>query len=274
MLRKILQFVAVVLLVAGLSFLLFPPVSNSIGKQIAKDQAQTFTEKLEHVITEDDDGGTGVTEKTFAKAYEKGEVDKEGYPVDAEGKRTSSTPVVFKMDLDRLHRDSIAYNEALKHAQGSRFSENIDNNELAALNLADYGIFDGIYGYVEAPDIDMTLPLYLGTSDWNMSYGAAHMTNTSLPIGGTSTNAVAAGHTGYVGRIFFDNIRYLDIGDRVYVRNFWETLTYEIAETRIVAPNQSEGVFIREGEDLFTMFTCIPAGDGTFGRYLVTCKRV
>ena len=274
MVRKILQFVAVILLVAGLCFLLFPPVSNTIGKEIAKEQAQTFTKKLEHIITEEDDGGTGVTEKTFAKALEKGEVDKEGYPIDEEGKRTYDAPVVFQMDLDRLRRDSAAYNEQLKTEQGRRFSEDVDNNELVALNLSDYGVFDGIYGYIEAPDIGLTLPIYLGTSEWNMSYGAAHMANTSLPLGGADTNAVAAGHTGYVGRIFFDNIRNLDIGDRVYVHNFWETMPYGVAETHTVAPHESEDLFIRKGEDMFTMFTCIPAGDGTFGRYIVTCKRV
>ena len=55
----------------------------------------------------------------------------------------------------------------------------------------------------------MRLPIYLGANSSNMSYGAAHMSATSLPIGGKNTNAVLAGHTGYIGRIFFDNLRNL-----------------------------------------------------------------
>ena len=160
------------------------------------------------MISDDSDAGTGITQKTYADALKAGEIDSEGYAVDKEsGKRTSSVPVVFKADLDRLKRDSIAYNEDLKKTQGSKFNGSGDFNGKSALDLRDYGIYDGVYGYVSAPSIDMLLPIYLGTSDSNMSYGAAHMTFTSLPIGGADTNAVIAGHTGYVGRIFFDNLR-------------------------------------------------------------------
>lgn len=77
-----------------------------------------------------------------------------------------------------------------------------DTYSQAAVNLEDYGITDGIYGYVTAETINMRLPIYLGANSSNMSYGAAHMSATSLPIGGKNTNAVLAGHTGYIGRIF------------------------------------------------------------------------
>ena len=100
------------------------------------------------------------------------------------------------------------------------------------------------------------------------------MTFTSLPIGGADTNAVIAGHTGYVGRIFFDNLRSLNIGDRITVRNFWETLTYEVSEKNTFKPNESAAAFIKEGEDLFTMFTCTPSASGDFDRFFVKCRRV
>ena len=66
-----------------------------------------------------------------------------------------------------------------------------------------------------------------------MSYGAAHMSATSLPIGGKNTNAVLAGHTGYIGRIFFDNLRNLKIGDWVSITNYWDTLNYKVVETKV-----------------------------------------
>ena len=272
--KKILIIIAVVLLLAGLGFLLFPPVSNFIGKQIAKGQAEAFDYKISHMITEDDDGGTGVTEKTYAAALEAKQIDRQGYPVNSSGNRTSDKPVVFKADLDRLRRDSIAYNEDLKQSQGSKFSESRDYNSVSALNLRDYGIYDGIYGYISAPSIDMTLPIYLGTSDENMSYGAAHMTYTSLPLGGRDTNSVAVGHTGYVGRIFFDNIRNFNIGDKIKVRNYWETMTYEVVEMNSFKPYESASAFISEGEDLFTLSTCTPLSDGDYGRFFVKCRRV
>ena len=273
--KLILIIIASILLLAGLALLLFPPISNYIGKQKARHKTEDYEKTLTYVISEDSDAGTGITQKTYADALKAGEVDSEGYAVDKEsGKRTSSVPVVFKADLDRLRRDSIAYNEDLKKTQGSKFNGSGDFNGKSALDLRDYGIYDGVYGYVSAPSIDMLLPIYLGTSDSNMSYGAAHMTFTSLPIGGADTNAVIAGHTGYVGRIFFDNLRSLNIGDRITVRNFWETLTYEVSEKNTFKPNESAAAFIKEGEDLFTMFTCTPSASGDFDRFFVKCRRV
>ena len=273
--KLILIIIASILLLAGLTLLLFPPVSNYIGKQKARHKTEDYEKTLTYVISEDSDAGTGITQKTYADALKAGEIDSEGYAVDKEsGKRTSSAPVLFKADLDRLRRDSIAYNEDLKKTQGSKFNGSGDFNGKSALDLRDYGIYDGVYGYVSAPSIDMLLPIYLGTSDSNMSYGAAHMTFTSLPIGGADTNAVIAGHTGYVGRIFFDNLRSLNIGDRITVRNFWETLTYEVSEMNTFKPNESAAAFIKEGEDLFTMFTCTPSASGDFDRFFVKCRRV
>lgn len=273
--KLILIIIASILLLAGLALLLFPPVSNYIGKQKARHKTDDYEKTLTYVISEDSDAGTGITKKTYADALKAGEIDSEGYAVDKEsGKRTSSVPVVFKADLDRLKRDSIAYNEDLKKTQGSKFNGSGDFNGKSALDLRDYGIYDGVYGYVSAPSIDMLLPIYLGTSDSNMSYGAAHMTFTSLPIGGADTNAVIAGHTGYVGRIFFDNLRSLNIGDKITVRNFWETLTYEVSEKNTFKPNESAAAFIKEGEDLFTMFTCTPSASGDFDRFFVKCRRV
>ena len=272
--RVILIVIASVLLVAGLALVLFPPISNHINKRIAHEKTENFEKTLTYIISDESDAGTGVTKKTYAEAREAGEVDDEGYAVDKSGSRTSDAPVLFKADLDRLWRDSKAYNEELKTSQGSRFNGSGDFNGRTALDLRDYGIFNGIYGYVSAPSIDMLLPIYLGTSDSNMSYGAAHMTYTSLPIGGVDTNAVIAGHTGYVGKIFFDNLRELNIGDKVTVRNFWDTLTYEVIEKNTFKPNESAAAFIEDGEDLFTMFTCTPSTSGDFDRYFVKCRRV
>ena len=272
--RRVVLIIAIVLLLAGLGFLLFPPVSNWYGKQVAHGQAEGFERALENVVTADDtqNNNTGVTEKTFAAALQKKQIDSEGYPIDENGARKSNTRVLFQADLDRLRRDSLAYNEELKANQGSKFVEG-ESRDFPALNLENYGVFDGIYGYVSAPSIDMELPIYLGASDWNMSYGCAHMTFTSLPLGGMDTNCSVAGHTGYIGRIFFDNIQYLNPGDKVYVKNFWETLTYEVVSTDIVRPNESQHIYIEKGSDLFTMFTCTPYDEESWGRYFVVCRR-
>ena len=89
--------------------------------------------------------------------------------------------------------------------------------------MSRYGL-NNLYGYLSAPSIDLYLPVYLGANDSMMSYGAAHLSGTSLPIDEKNTNVAIAGHTGYIGRIFFDNIKRLDLGDTVSFTNYWETI--------------------------------------------------
>ena len=176
-------------------------------------------------------------------------------------------------NIKRLRKDSLAYNENLKENQNALLVEAYSYQQ-PAFDLTEYGINDNIYGYVTAPSIDLNLPIYLGANDSAMSYGAAHLTYTSLPTGGESTNVALAGHTGYVGRVFFDNIFKLKIGDEINVRNYWTTLSYKVKETKIVPPFQSENVYISEGKNLLTLITCISDGKGGFNRYLVICEAV
>ena len=261
--RKIVTGVAIVMLVAGIGLFMFPIVSNFIGTQIANSETEKFDSQLENLV---DDG------LTFDDAHEQGKVDGEGYLLDENGNRKSDNPVVFKVDLDRLYKDSVEYNENLKTNQSSLL---IDDYAYAqpSLDLQSYGISDGIYGYVSAESINMKLPIYLGANDATMSYGAAHLTYTSLPLGGKNTNTVLAGHTGYIGRIFFDNLRNLQIGDEVKLRNYWDTLTYKVVETKVCKPNQSQDIFIKKDRDLLTMITCISNNSGGFDRYYVICER-
>ena len=58
-----------------------------------------------------------------------------------------------------------------------------------SFDLTEYGIDDGVFGVLEIPAIDLSMPVYLGATEENMAKGAAHLSNTSLPIGGMDTNA-------------------------------------------------------------------------------------
>ncbi len=261
--RKIIVVIASLMLVAGLGLLLFPVVSNFIGTKISEAETECFENQASNVIMD----------MSFEEAVENGVVDEEGYPIDENKKRTSDTRLVFDVDIKRLFEDSIEYNSGLKNNQSSQI---IGDDAFAdpVLDLKSYGVMDGIYGYVSAPTIGMKLPIFLGASDANMSYGVGHMTYTSLPIGGNNTNTVLAGHTGYIGRVFFDNLRNLAIGDRVTLRNYWTSLEYQVVETKICEPNEAEDVLIKDGKDLLTMITCISGGRGITNRYYVICERV
>ena len=110
-------------------------------------------------------------------------------------------------------------------------------------------------------------------NDFNMASGAAHMTCTSLPVGGNSTNCVLSGHSGYIGRIFFDYIPNLSIGDEITVENYWNTLTYKVIDKQIHKKDESADCYITEGRDLLTLITCVSNGRGGFDRFYLISER-
>ena len=99
-----------------------------------------------------------------------------------------------------------------------------------AANLTAYGIADEVFGVLEIPAMDLTMPIYLGASDEHLAAGTAVLGQTSVPIGGDSTNAVIAGHRGWQGADYFRYIDLLQVGDEVTVTNLWEKLTYTLAD--------------------------------------------
>ena len=275
--KKILTVIAVILLLAGIGFLLFPPVSNYVGQKKADAIVADFDKSVENVsetVTTED----GEVISSLEEAEEAGYVDDEGYPVTSVsyrggrngGKTEYGSRTVFKKDLDRLLKDSLAYNEKLLTGQGTEDTTQYDK---PVFDLKEYGIEDNIYAYISIDAINMRLPVYLG-ADYNiLSSGAAHLYGTSLPVGDNSANCAIAGHTDYAGRIFFDNIRKLEKGDTVDVTTFWDTVEYEVIDHKVINPYESNDLLIQKDRQLLTLITCTYVSGSDFDRYLVICER-
>ncbi len=145
--------------------------------------------------------------------------------------------------------------------------------ETPAADLVAYGIEDEIIGVLEIPTMELTMPVYLGASDDHLAAGAAVLGNTSAPIGGDNTNCVIAGHRGWRGADYFRHIDRLQVGDTVTLTNLWETLTYTVADIRIIQPHEVDKIKIQQGRDLLTLLTCHPYASGGRERYVVYCER-
>ena len=162
----------------------------------------------------------------------------------------------------------------LRLAQDQSGLDSVDSYEAPGLNLEGYGLgADNPVGYIEIPAMDVTLPLYLGASRAHMNDGATVLGQTSMPIGGISTNCVIAAHRGWNGKAMFRDVELLQEGDLVYLTNLWETLTYQVTRISIIWPDEVEAVAIQQGQDMVTLLTCHPYIVGTH-RYLVYCQRV
>ena len=146
--------------------------------------------------------------------------------------------------------------------------------EETAADLTTYGVADEIIGVLEIPAMELTMPVYLGASDAHLAAGAAVLGNTSVPIGGNSTNCVIAGHRGWRGADYFRHIDRLQVGDIVTLTNLWETLTYIVADIQIIQPHEVDKIKIQQDRDLLTLLTCHPYASGGRERYVVYCEKL
>ena len=146
--------------------------------------------------------------------------------------------------------------------------------EETAADLTTYGVADEIIGVLEIPAMELTMPVYLGASDAHLAAGAAVLGNTSVPIGGNSTNCVIAGHRGWRGADYFRHIDRLQVGDIVTLTNLWETLTYTVADIQIIQPHEVDKIKIQQDRDLLTLLTCHPYASGGRERYVVYCEKL
>lgn len=136
------------------------------------------------------------------------------------------------------------------------------------LNLAG----DGVMGELIIPTIGVDLPIYHYTDENSLSRGVGHVVNTSVPIGGASTHAVLAGHTGLPTATMLDRLDELASGDWFIIRVLGEDHAYRVYSTEVVLPEKVESLSVERDRDLVTLVTCTPYGVNTH-RLLVHAER-
>ena len=243
MARKIIIGIMVLVFLAGLFFFLYPHVEGALIDRTIRENAEGFHSRVEIQPT------TGTSTVII----------------------DTTEPTEEQLYPD-LWADMVSYNEAI-FAEGQAGLSCAYDYQKPSFILADYGLADEVFGVISIPAMDLNMPIFLGATEKHMAEGAAHMSQTSLPIGGNNTNCVIAGHRGYGGASYFRYIEKLKIGDTVAITNLWETLEYRVVQIKIIYPNEVEEILIQEGRDLLTLLTCHPYASGGKQRYLVICER-
>ena len=244
-LRAFLIALMLLVFAAGLAFLLYPSLWGAAVDQKISLNAQGFLNRDETAPTIPD---VIVT------------VDS---PTESEETR----------DYPELWADMVRYNEAI-YTQGQAGLSCEYDYQKPSFTLTQYGLADEVFGVISIPAMELEMPIFLGATEQHMAEGAAHLSQTSLPIGGTNTNSVIAGHRGYNGASYFRYIDKLNVGDLVSVTNLWERLTYRVCEIKIIDPHDVTEILIQPGRELLTLLTCHPYASGGRQRYVVYCERV
>lgn len=130
-----------------------------------------------------------------------------------------------------------------------------------------------VMGSVDYPGVDISLPVYHGTSDEVLAKGAGHLYGSSLPIGGPGTHSVLTSHSGLAKAALFTPLTKARTGEVFTVTVLGETHHYRVDSIETVLPNETDALQIEDGTDAVTLITCVPVGINSH-RLLVKGERI
>ena len=162
-------------------------------------------------------------------------------------------------DFSNLFGEANTYNQMLAMLDEPMVEHNRLPDYNKILNLGGTGMM----GYITVPKINQELPVYHGTSDGVLSVAVGHLQGTSLPVGGEGTHCVVSAHRGLPTAVLFTHLDRMEIGDQFYFKILDRTITYEVDQIRIVEPDDTSLLQIKEGKDYCTLLTCTPYGINT-----------
>lgn len=136
----------------------------------------------------------------------------------------------------------------------------------APLYLAGYLTGQKI-GTITLPTLDLSWPIYEGTSDAELAKGVGHYSKSVLP--GLSDNSVLAGHRNTV----FNRLGELEIGDEIYVKTKAGTFIYQVTKFKVVK-RTDKTVIVPTDDATLTLTTCFPFNHIgiTTDAFIVTAK--
>ena len=162
-------------------------------------------------------------------------------------------------DYTAIFDEADSYNKQLSELNDPL----VEHNRLPAYNRILNVGGTGMMGYITVPKIGQELPVYHGTSDGVLSVAVGHLQGTSLPVGGESTHCVVSAHRGLPTAVLFTHLDRMEIGDTFYFTILDRTITYEVDQIRIVEPDDTSLIQIKDGKDYCTLLTCTPYGINT-----------
>ena len=163
------------------------------------------------------------------------------------------------------------YNRGLEERVADSFSAEAFESDESYMGILDV-TENGQIGTIDIPTIDCRLPIYHGSGEDMLTKGAVHLAGTAFPVGSDSARSVISAHTAYPGKIFFDRLTEVKIGDGFSVTVLGDTYDYKVVEINTVQPDETEYLLPESGRDLITLVTCTPYSVNTH-RLLVTGER-
>lgn len=173
-------------------------------------------------------------------------------------------------EYERIWQDAVDYNTEMS---GKSIPYTLSEAEWADYEAQLDFSGNGIMGYIDIPKINVSLPIYHGTSESVLQIATGHIESSSLPVGGPSTHCIISGHRGLPSAKLFTDLDQMAEGDLFQLKILNEVMTYEVDQIRIVLPSELDTLGIIQGQDHCTLVTCTPYGINSH-RLLVRGRRI
>ena len=170
---------------------------------------------------------------------------------------------IAKEHNDKIKEEELTYVDPFSNGTEEGGAKSYYN----ALNIGD------VMAVIDIPKLKLSLPIYHGSGDNVLSQGVGHLENSALPIGEKGTHSVLTAHRGLPSAKLF---RYLDDlveGDVFYITVLDEVHAYEVFDTKVVLPDETEWLIQDKEKEVVTLLTCDPYMLNTH-RLLVFGQRV
>lgn len=170
---------------------------------------------------------------------------------------TYSHAVTAKRDYTDEWDAARSFNQSLAE-KANRFRLNDEEQQAyeRCLNVGGRGVI----GTISIPRIDVSLPIYHGTSDSVLQAGIGHIEGTSLPTGEQGTHCALSGHRGLPSATLFTNLDRVAVGDTFQLTVLDRRQLYQVDQILVVLPEEMDALAIDPQETYCTLVTCTPYG--------------
>ena len=132
---------------------------------------------------------------------------------------------------------------------------------------------EGVMAWVDIPSVDISLPVFHGSTQDVLDMGIGHIEGTAFPTGGYNTHSALTAHTGRPTARMFTDLRLVEVGDVFFITVLDQRLAYQVDQITTILPHEISWLRVAPGEDLVTLITCTPYGVNTH-RLLVRGTRI
>lgn len=146
--------------------------------------------------------------------------------------------------------------------------ETIINEENKIQNYPEYGTQ---YATIEIPKINVTQPVYFGSTLDILKKGVGHDSGSYFP--GEGGSIIYMGHN---SKNVFRNFSQLEIGDKIIVNATYGEFEYQIYDMKLINETELDELPIQKDKEILMVYTCYPFNNIGYAtqRYVVYSELV